>query len=118
MPLANFSRLSVGFAWLTPGIGRRVTCPGTRPLRSIACTMGPFWTMLYASPAEWVISMRTVTGRLAGSRFSGPMLPSYFFCTCILAKPGMKSATGWSSLSLPSSTSIIAAIPVIGLVIE
>ena len=36
----------------------------------------------------------------------------------MVLKAGMKSLTGWSSLILPSSIRIIAAIAVIGLVIE
>ena len=38
--------------------------------------------------------------------------------TRISANSGMKSATGWSSRILPSPISIIAAMPVIGLVME
>ena len=45
-------------------------------------------------------------------------LVSGLVSTRILAKPGKKSLIGWSSFNRPSSTSIIAAMPVIGLVIE
>jgi hypothetical protein len=59
-----------------------------------------------------------VIGRTAGSRLSGVSGPSAERSTCIAAKAGRISATGWSRAMAPSSTSIIAAMPVIGLVIE
>jgi len=66
-------------------------------------------------PLVCVSRGRTVITAFAGRasrRFAGSI------ATWRLAKAGKKSATGWSSASLPSSISSAAAVPVIGLVIE
>jgi hypothetical protein len=61
-----------------------------------------------------------VIGRFSGSSLSGPAAGFIFFSTPTFtsAKAGMYFETGSSSLSLPSSTSIIAATEVIGFDIE
>ena len=59
-----------------------------------------------------------VIGRAVGSKLSRVIGPSYRFCTCMLAKAGMISASGWSSDSTPSSINITVARPVIGFVME
>ena len=61
-----------------------------------------------------------VIGRLSGSSASAglPLSSTFSTPTFTLAKAGMYFATGSSSASLPSSTSIIAATDVIGFDIE
>ncbi len=62
----------------------------------------------------WVSRLRIVIGLVAGRVSS----ESGLIWTRIVLNAGMKSLTGWSRRSLPSSIRIIAAIAVIGLVIE
>ena len=57
-------------------------------------------------------------GRLSGSSTQRRLSPGFSTPTFTSAKAGMYFATGSSSESLPSSTSIIAATEVIGFDIE
>src|SRR3546814_9597469 len=85
------------------------------PSRSYSLSSGPWVTIVLPRPAVWVSRLRTVIGRVAG-RLS--RLVSGWRSTFMFLKPGKKSLIGWSSFSFPSSIRLIAAIAVIGLVIE
>jgi hypothetical protein len=80
----------------------------------IGCVSGDAGTS--PKPIRNVNRSRTVIGRLAGTVSSSG--PSSFFSTVRLASSGKKRSTGSSSRSVHSSTRIIVAAAITGLVIE